>query len=455
MASSDLLSRFSAARTLHEYPHGSHRWALLLLTVVATILASYEFQLAPILPILLPFLHLSQVGYGYFITFAVFVSGISAFFGGPLADRYGRVTIIDLCLGTTVVLVFCNLLIVNIVTFVIIRTTMSVVAGLMAGAGAALMRDMSPRVDRALAFGLFTIGPVGANFMANKIAAETLPIYHTWQSQIWITAFLGLAMFLPIAFWLRDLSADLRLQIFRTEVAAMEARGIKLKSTDLPSSNRDAYSRLLKHPEVWLLVLGIAANLTLYLTITAFGPLMFTQAFKYSPAEAAAMNSNFWLCNLAVLVVTGYVSDRLQIRKPIAIIGAALGIGLLVWWVPCFTHGGLPRGEMALVASLLGGFLAIGYVPWAAHFSETLEEVSPALQATGWALFGLAVRVWGGASAPLSLWVAKHYGWQAWIKVSIAGLVIYIISLLITRGIHHEVAAEPGAQDDAQATAST
>ena len=71
-----------------------------MLTVLASILASYEFQLAPLLPLLLPFLHMSQIGYGYFITFAVLISGISAFFGGPLADRYGRVLIIDICLGS-------------------------------------------------------------------------------------------------------------------------------------------------------------------------------------------------------------------------------------------------------------------------------------------------------------------------------------------------------------------
>ncbi len=440
-----------ASRTLLEYPRGAHRWSLLGLTVIATILASYEFQLAPILSLLLPYLHLSQVGYGYFITFAVLISGISAFFGGPLADRYGRVILIDICLGLTVILVFCNLLITNIVTFVIVRTLMSVVAGTMAGAGAALMRDMSPRVDRALAFGLFTIGPVGANFLANRIAAWTLPIYHTWQSQIWITAILGVAMFIPIALWLKDLSPDLRLQIFRTEIASMEARGIKLRAAELPSSTNDAFARLLKHPEIWIQVIGINANLTLYFAITAFGPLMFTQAFKYSPAEAAAMNSNFWFCNLAVLVLTGFVSDRLQIRKPIAILGAALAIGLLTWWVPSFTRGGLPRGEMAIVAAALGGFLAIGYVPWAAHFSETLEEVSPALQATGWAFFGLVARAWAGLSAPLTLYIAKHFGWQVWIKVSIVGMVIYIVALLIARGIRQEAPAEAA---DAAATAT-
>ena len=67
----------------------------------------------------------------------------------------------------------------------------------------------------------------------------------------------------------------------------------------------------------------------------------------------------------------------------------------------------MPAGEMKIVATLLGGFLAIGYVPWAAQFSETLEDVSPALQATGWAFFGFAARGWVAISAPIALTVAR------------------------------------------------
>src|SRR5208282_6818761 len=173
--------------------------------------------------ILLPYLHMSHVAYGAFVTFAVLISGISAFFGGPLADRYGRVLIIDICLGLVTGLLFLNVLITGIVSFVILRTSMGIVAGLTAGALAALVRDMSPRLSRALAFGLLTIGPVGANFLANAIAGATLPIYHTWQSQIWITGFLGIAMYVPILFLLKDLSPQLRIRIFRSEIAAMEA----------------------------------------------------------------------------------------------------------------------------------------------------------------------------------------------------------------------------------------
>ena len=192
------MNSFVAARTLTEYPRGGHRWRLLILTVLASILGAYDFQLAPLLPILLPYLHLKPLSYGEFVAFTVLISGISAFFGGPLADRYGRVLIIDVCLGLVTVLLFLNVMITNFVMFVILRTLMGIVAGLTAGAGAALIRDMSPRLSRALAFGLLTIGPVGANFLSNYVAGATLPIYHTWQSQIWIMGFIAVAMYVPI-----------------------------------------------------------------------------------------------------------------------------------------------------------------------------------------------------------------------------------------------------------------
>jgi sugar phosphate permease len=443
---------FSERRVLHEYPRGAHRWTLLLLTVLSTILASYEFQLSPLLPLLLPSIHLSQIGYGYFITFAVAISAFSAFFGGPLADRFGRVLIIDACLAAVTVLVFCNLLIVNVTSFVIVRTLMSIVGGLMAGAGAALVRDMSPRLSRALAFGLFTIGPVGANFLANFIAGLTLPIYHTWQSQIWITGFLAIAMYLPILFFLRDLSPQLRVQIFRSEVAALQAQGHRAPAaSELPSSTRDAFYKLLQHTEVWLLVVGVVANLTLYFTIQPFGVLMFVQSFHYSTAEAASLNAYFWGGNILVLILTGIVSDSLQMRKPIAIFGTVLAIGLLIWWIPYFGSS-IPRGEMKIIATMLGSFLAIGYVPWAAQFSETLEDVSPALQATGWAFFGFIARAWVAISAPITLTVVAHSGWAAWVKVSMVGMVIYIVAMLLTRP-HRSVHTISAAQPQRRATA--
>jgi hypothetical protein len=46
------------------------------------------------------------------------------------------------------------------------------------------------------------------------------------------------------------------------------------------------------------------------------------------------------------------------------------------------------------------------------QFSETLEDVSPALQATGWAFFGFIARGGVAISAPIILTIAVHPGWD-------------------------------------------
>ena len=187
------------------------------------------------------------------------------------------------------------MLITNITTFVILRLLMGIVAGLMAGAGAALIRDMSPRLSRALAFGLLTIGPVGANFLANYIAGATLPIYHTWQSQIWIMGFFAIAMYIPIVLWLCDLSPELRMKIYedRDRSASPPKDGLPSRLRTSLQRARGLRGACWSHLEVWLLVIGSSpSNLTLYFAIQVFGPLMFTEAFHYTPAEAASDESN-------------------------------------------------------------------------------------------------------------------------------------------------------------------
>jgi len=247
---------------------------------------------------------------------------------------------------------------------------------------------MSPRLSRALAFGLLTIGPVGSNFLANYIAGVTLPIYHTWQSQMWIMGFLGIGMCVPVLLFLKDLSPALRMKIYRDEAIATEAQGGKLATAaEIPGTAREAFVALLRHLEPWLLTVPFVISLSLYIAIQAFGPLMFTKSFQYSPGDAAAMTSWFWGGNILALIVVGMISDELQVRKQISIAGVIFTCVLLVWWIPTF-GGTLPRSTMRLVLMLLGCGLAIISTPWAAQYSESLEEISPALQATGWASTG-------------------------------------------------------------------
>ena len=109
----------------------------------------------------------------------------------------------------------------------------------------------------------------------------------------------------------------------------------------------------------------------------------------------------------------------------------------------------MPRATMRIVATLLGICLAILSVPWAAQYSESLEEISPAIQATGWAFYGLSTRAWLALSVPAMVIVAGKYGWAAWLKFSLASFVFYGIAMLFThpgKVPAHATSAKPEAK---------
>jgi MFS family permease len=189
---------FAAHRTLDVYPTGFRRWWMLLLTVMATIISFYEFGFSALLPLWLPTLHFTPEQFGWFLTGAVFLSGFSAMYGGPLADRHGRVVVIDACLAAMIILTFCNLLMTGFWSFVIVRGLMNLVAGLSWGALGGLTRDMSPRVSRGAAFGLLTLGAVACLWLWNEVPAWTLPFFHTWQSQIVIMGTVAVALYIVV-----------------------------------------------------------------------------------------------------------------------------------------------------------------------------------------------------------------------------------------------------------------
>jgi MFS family permease len=64
--------------------------------------------------------------------------------------------------------------------------------------------------------GFWTVGPVGGSILATFVANQTLPVYHTWQSQYVISGTVGLIVFLVCLFGLRELSPGLHDQIMHS-----------------------------------------------------------------------------------------------------------------------------------------------------------------------------------------------------------------------------------------------
>src|SRR6516162_8762618 len=309
---------FEANRTLETYPTGWYRWSMLLLAVFATIVAFYEFGFSSMLPLSMPSLHFTLRQFSWFLTCAVFLSGFSAMVGGPLADRHGRVILIDVCLAIVILLIFANLLMTGFWSFVVVRGAMNLTAALMWGAAGGLIRDMSPRMSRAAAFGLLTAGAVGCQWLWAFVPGLMLPLFPTWQAQMVIMGILAVILYIPVLLCLKDLSPQLRLT-----VRYSESTGEAFESGDVPGATSGtamaAFGQLLGRWEVWLMVVGVVAFITIAITIQTFGPIMFEQAFGYDHATADRLASYFWLLNGIMLVPAGMFSDWLGVRKPISI----------------------------------------------------------------------------------------------------------------------------------------
>ncbi len=418
-------------RTLTTYPTGWYRFGLLCVAVLSSVLAAYEGQIAPVLAPILRQVHMPLVSYGYFAGGTVVIGGITAFLVSPLADRYGRVAIIVPGIFLTTLCIFAMAtLVTSVASLIAVRTVLAIVEGAQAAAAYGIVRDVSPRLSRAASFGFLTFAPVGTNWFASFIAGATLPSFHgDWHSQFWIMAILSLVGWIVVVFALRDISPDLRSQVIVHE------RQVKPTGKPDVPAYVEGLREVARYGRVWALACGVFLFLAVYFTVQTYGPLFLAGAFHYSTAKAAAINSYFWLANVPVLVLVGWLSDRLGNRKLVSLAGAVLLAIFLPYFISLIGHP-VPDGTMILYTSLLGTLLGIGYGPWTALFSETVEDIRPALQASGWAFEGLVVRLYGAAAAPVTLIIAlaPGLGWKAWFWWCFAAVLMYMVLLAMVPG---------------------
>jgi MFS family permease len=435
---------FEKHRTLDVYPTGGYRWSLLVLTIVANVLIYYDLGFSGILPLWMSSLHFTAKQFGYFLTCAVVLSGLAGLIGGPLADRHGRVVVIDTCLVAQLILTFANLLMKDIWSFVIIRGVMFVIAGLAAPALSGLARDLTPRLGRATGYGMLGLGSVASQWVWAFIPGVTLSRFPTWESQVWIMSFIGVVLLMPSMLWLKDIHPSLRLTVIESETSAADVRAeIKDSATHVPETAKAAFSALLSRWEIWVLVSGVSFLITVPITIQTFGPVMFVQAFKYTPAEASKMASYFYLSQTLSYLPSGYLSDVLRLRKTLSFVTAIVLAALVAWWSGTFSHPLTPLG-LGTLCMALGATWSLSYVPWAGFYSEYLEDVSPANQATGWSCFHAMFRFWLAITGLLQPWVAQKYGWGTWVLIVALTVVLYILSLVAVPGYWGRAGAKIG-----------
>ncbi|WP_375480655.1 MFS transporter [uncultured Jatrophihabitans sp.] len=390
-------SRPTRRTELDRYPTSGRRFLCLAIVVIATIVLYYQFYLAGAVAAgtngkngILVDTHMSFVFYVN-ISVVGYLLGAAASFVTGVADRVGRVNIVTA--GLVVVALLCLLgipLADSKMGFAVVFAAIGLVEGMILVATPALIRDFSPQLGRASAMGFWTLGPVLGSLVVSLQISNT-SVTTPWHDQYIAAGIAGLVIAALSAVFLRELTPGLRdqLMVSARDRALVEARA---KGIDVEASLNHPFRQMLK-PDIVLSAFAISVFLIIYYVAVGFFPVYFQTIFGFSQSKANALGNWTWAFDAGALLVIGFLSDKLRVRKPFMVLGALGAILMTVLFALRATHPDTSYSTFVVLVSLLAVFLGVAYAPWMASFTETVEKRNPALAATGLAVWGLVIRI--------------------------------------------------------------
>ena len=439
-------------RELEHYPANSQRILYLTLSVAATIVLYYESYVLPsVAPLVLTTFHITFINY-VFLTLGSNLLGALSSLVGSLSDRVGRANLVIYGVVATSVITLIISFTSSASLFIVLSLLLGFVEGIILVATPALVRDFSPRLGRATAMAFWTVGPVGGSLVITFVASLTLSVFGTWQSQYIIAAIFGLLVSVLCFLGLRDLSPSLRAQIMTAiqEKTLIEARS---RGIDVAAALRNPWRQMLR-PQIIISALGVSIYLLLYYAAVAYFPTYLTTIYKYPLALANGLLSIYWACDVVASIITGILSDRLEVRKPFMIYGGIANIVVIILFI---TQVGQPTSPlfMGIIFALFGLTGPIAYVGWMAGYTETIEDINPALVATGISVWGFLIRLVVVVSTlAFSFVVVDTHNtgqWAIWWWVCIAGVIVFLPTAFLASGFWRPAQARAAVQAKLQA----
>ncbi len=414
-------------KEIDHFPAGKLRWWLLGLIILGWAVEQYEaLKNGPVLVYILEDFDKTLVEWGYAAAGFGLVYSLGAVVLSRAGDRLGRRPLMIWPVFAYAIISIFGALAPNFWTLAALVAAGTFMMAGMNPAVHAASRDLTPRMGRAMVYAwvslAFTIGAL----MSTAVAAQTLPIWPGWRSQYWIAA--GLAGFtaLVIFVFYRDLSLRVRGQIQQSLLEADETE------TDAASAGKayDDGRKVYRSPRLWLLSTVIVFWSLTYVTVSGYVPTFLAQHHQLEPARAAGVTSYFWIVFTISVFVSGWLSDKLRVRKTITAFGG-ITTGL------CFIYGAtLPvdasESTLTIVWSATGFFAGFIYPAWCAIYSETAESISPYGVARAFGITATLAPVSGlflnlGLPRVVELW-----GWSTW--MIIAGICCFFVTLLVGFG---------------------
>ena len=379
-------------RQLSSYPDTRMRFAYLGITVLATVILYYELYIQGAVATKI------ITYFGMTFTQFVFISvvgnlvGAFASLAAGLADRWGRANITVLGLFITGILTLFGLPNApNTGTYLVLFAVLSIVEGMILVATPALVRDFSPQLGRASAMGFWTFGPVLGSLVVTVVSSNTLDAHPDWQFQFRVCGIAGIIVAVIALIGLRELSPRLRdqLMVSLRDRTLIEARA---KGLDLAQAMRGHWRQMLRFDVVGS-AFAISIFLLFYYIAVGFFVVYFATVFGYSEARANGMANWYWVTNAIALVASGFLSDKLGVRKPFMILGAVISLVGTAIFAILATQPDTSYYTFAVVLMIIAAGGGLAYCAWMANFTETVERHNPAATATGLAVWGWTIRI--------------------------------------------------------------
>lgn len=414
------------AKDIDFFPSGKLRWWLLGLIVLGWAVEQYEaLKNGPVLVYILADFDKSLVEWGYAAAAFGLVYSLGAVVLSRAGDRFGRRPLMIWPVFAYAIISMCGAMAPNFWTLAALVGAGSFMMAGMNPAVHAASRDLTPRMGRAMVYAwvslAFTIGAL----MSTAVAAQTLPIWPGWRSQYWIASGLAAVTALIIYVFYRDLSLRVRGKIHQATTATEEP-------PDTPKTDHayDDGRKVYRDSRLWLLSAVIVFWSLTYVTVSGYVPTFLAQHHHLEPARAAGVTSYFWIVFTVSVFVSGWLSDKLRVRKTITAFGG-ITTGL------CFIYGAtLPSDTsettLTLVWSATGFFAGFIYPAWCAIYSETAESISPHGVARA---FGITATLSPLAGLFLNLGlprVVELWGWSSWMMI--AGSCCFCVTILVGFG---------------------
>jgi len=378
-------------RQLHHYPSERRRLFYCGVVVVATVMLYYEFSVA------------GAVGpaimnhYGMSFRFYVAVGVVSSLIGAVaslvagLADRLGRAQFVAWgMVATALVTLFGLPNAPDRWSFLVLFSVLGLVEGCLLVVLSALVRDFSPQMGRASAMGFWTVGPVLGSLIVAEVSSHTLGHLRAWEDQFTICGVAGLVVAVFVAATVRELAPELREQLM---VSLRDRSLIELRARRAGASLPAHPWRQMLRADVLGGALGISVFLLIYYAAVGFFVIYFTTVFGFSLQRANSLDNWLWAFEAGSLVVVGVASDRLGVRKPFMLAGGAGAIVVTLVFLSRATHPSTSFATLAVLVAALATCIGLVVAPWMAAFTETVEAHSPALTATGLAMWGWVSRL--------------------------------------------------------------